>query len=88
IRAVVHAARPLALPAPIPVRASAAMLEPGLVGIWRPVLLLPEGIATQLAPAEVDAILAHELSHLRRRDNLTAAMHMLVEALFWFHPLV
>jgi len=33
-------------------------------------------------------VLEHELSHWRRRDNLTAAVHMLVEAVFWFHPLV
>jgi TonB family protein len=36
----------------------------------------------------MQAILAHELCHLRRKDNLTAAFHMLVEALFWFYPLV
>src|SRR4029077_8104902 len=30
--------------------------------------------------------LAHELCHVRHRDNLTAAIHMLVEALFWFYP--
>jgi RND family efflux transporter MFP subunit len=33
-------------------------------------------------------VLAHELAHIRRRDNLTAALHMLVEAIFWFHPIV
>src|SRR6185437_3734760 len=38
--------------------------------------------------AQMDAILAHELCHVRRRDNLTAAMHMIVQAIFWFHPLV
>ena len=32
--------------------------------------------------------MAHEVCHVRRRDNLTAALHMLVEAAFWFHPLV
>jgi len=36
----------------------------------------------------MESILAHELCHARRRDNLTAAIHMVVEALFWFHPLV
>ena len=34
------------------------------------------------------AILTHELCHVRRRDNLFAAVHMAVEAIFWFHPLV
>jgi hypothetical protein len=52
------------------------------------VILLPESLAAKLSRAEIDAILAHELSHLRRHDNLLAAVHMLVEALFWFHPLV
>jgi hypothetical protein len=50
--------------------------------------MLPEGIAARLSAREMDAILAHELCHFRRRDNLTAAIHMLVAALFWFHPLV
>ncbi len=63
-------------------------VEPGIVGIFRPVLLLPEGIENRLEPAQLDAILAHELCHVRRRDNLTATIHMLVEAIFWFHPLV
>ncbi len=54
----------------------------------RPVLVLPRGIAEQLSAEQLDAIMAHELSHMRRRDNLTAALHMLVEAVFWFHPLV
>ena len=49
---------------------------------------MPAGIASHLAPAQLDAILAHELCHWRRRDNLTAVLHMLVEVLFWFHPLV
>ena len=60
--------------------------EPGVFGIFRPVLLLPKGIANRLSPAQLQAVLAHELCHVRRRDNLTMAIHMTVEALFWFHP--
>jgi uncharacterized protein (TIGR03435 family) len=62
--------------------------EPGVFGIFRPVLLWPAGISKHLQDRHLEAILAHELAHVRRRDNLTAAMHMLVEAIFWFHPLV
>jgi hypothetical protein len=40
------------------------------------------------APEQPQAVLTHELCQARRRDNLTAAIHMVVEALFWFHPLV
>src|SRR5262249_35922462 len=62
--------------------------EPGVFSVFRTVLLLPDSIVDRLAPAELQAILAHELCHVRRRDNLAALMHMAVEAVFWFHPLV
>lgn len=61
---------------------------PGLVGIFRPVLLLPAVIMTRLSPKQVSFLVAHELCHWRRRDNLTGAVHMLVQTLFWFHPFV
>jgi uncharacterized protein (TIGR03435 family) len=67
---------------------STARLEPGIFGIFRPVLWLPAGIGDRLGDAELEAILAHELCHARRRDNLAAVIHMAVEAVFWFHPLV
>ena len=59
-----------------------------MFGILQPVLLLPANIEDRLRPAQLDAVVAHELFHINRRDNLTAALHMLVEAVFWFHPLV
>jgi beta-lactamase regulating signal transducer with metallopeptidase domain len=50
--------------------------------------LLPEGIFKRLTSTQLQAVLAHELCHIRYRDNLTAAIHMFVETVFWFHPLV
>ena len=88
IRAAVCAASPLALDSPVRALSSPVPVEPGIFGIFRPVLLLPEGILERLSPAQFEAILAHELCHVRRRDNFAAALHMTVEALFWFHPLV
>jgi bla regulator protein blaR1 len=70
------AAKPLALGLPIPARSSPELFEPGVFGVFRPVLLLPEGIEQRLSPAQWNAILAHELCHVRRRDNLTATIHM------------
>ncbi len=67
---------------------SPTSLEPGIFGILRPALLWPQGISEQLDDAHLVAIVAHEVCHVRRRDNLAATLHMLVEALFWFHPLV
>ena len=88
LRAILKDADPVALAAPVPVKSAPSFLEPGLVGLWRPSILLPVGLAQHLTPAEMDAVLAHELCHLRRHDNLLTALHMLVEGLFWFHPLV
>jgi beta-lactamase regulating signal transducer with metallopeptidase domain len=88
LRGAVRQATLLNLDVPIRVMACQGRLEPGVFGIFRPVLLLPDSIADRLTPGQLQAVLAHELCHVRRRDNLTAAVHMFVEALFWFHPLV
>ena len=63
-------------------------LEPGVFGVLRPVLLWPRAMSTRLDDRQVEAILAHELAHVRRHDNLAALVHMSVQAVFWFHPLV
>jgi bla regulator protein BlaR1 len=63
-------------------------LEPAIFGIVRPVLVWPAGISERLDDEHAEAIVAHEVSHVRRRDNLSAAMHMFVKAIFWFHPVV
>jgi bla regulator protein blaR1 len=81
-----RAARPIDLAAEVPVLATSVSMEPGIFGIFRPVLLLPDGILERLTSEEMRAIVAHEMCHVRRRDNLTFAMHMIVEALFWFYP--
>ncbi len=88
LRAAMLSAAPLDLPVPVPALTSSEFAEPGVYGIRRPVLLLPAGITEQLTPSQMEAILAHELCHVRRRDNLATAIHMAVEAVFWFHPLV
>ena len=92
IRTAVRASTPFAtttlFPDGIEIRTAPTVLEPGVVGLRRPVILLPEGIDSYLTAGQLTAVLAHEVCHVRRRDNLTAAMHMVVEALFWFHPMV
>jgi uncharacterized protein (TIGR03435 family) len=67
---------------------SDSTLEPGIVGLVRPMLVMPEGISDRLSDAQLETIIAHELSHVRRHDNLASALHMLVEAVFWFHPMI
>lgn len=86
LRALLARARAAAIAAPMPVVIAPSGLEPGLVGIVRPVLVLPEGIMARLSDAELRAVIAHEACHMRRRDNLLAVLHMLVQAVFWFWP--
>jgi len=88
MRSIKRAATPLALNVPIPAMSTRSPVEPGVFGIFRPVLLLPQGITDQLTPAQLGAIAAHEMCHVRRRDNLTAAIHAAIQAIFWFHPLL
>jgi uncharacterized protein (TIGR03435 family) len=78
----------LEIPSGVNVRSVTGLLEPAVLGSLRPVLLLPSDITHRLSPHELRAVVVHELCHIRRRDNLTSAIHMFVEALFWFHPLV
>ncbi|MGH9401800.1 MAG: TIGR03435 family protein, partial [Terriglobia bacterium] len=73
---------------PIQLLLSRSSLEPGIFGIFHSVLVWPKGISECLDDGQLEAILAHELWHVRRRDNLAALLHMVVEAIFWFHPLV
>ena len=74
--------------APIELRMSDERMEPGIFGIFRPVLVWPRELSARLEDEHIEVIVAHELAHVRRRDNLTAALHMVVETVFWFHPLV
>ncbi|MBB5062095.1 M56 family metallopeptidase [Granulicella mallensis] len=88
VRTIVSASTQTTLLGDLPVLSSSKLLEPGVFGIVRPVLLLPKGIDERLTPPQFGTIIAHEMCHIRRRDNLTAAIHMIVETLFWFHPAV
>jgi bla regulator protein blaR1 len=62
--------------------------EPGVFGIFRPVLLWPHSISEHLDDSHLEAVFVHELCHVRRHDNLAAALHMVIEAVFWFHPVI
>jgi uncharacterized protein (TIGR03435 family) len=73
---------------PLPIRATTSAMEPGVFGIVRHTLLWPLSMSDHLADDQIETILIHELSHVRRRDNLTALAHSLVQCLFWFHPVV
>ena len=61
---------------------------PAVVGVVRPVLLLPAAALTRLTPTQLEAILAHELAHVRRRDPLANLLQAVVETALFYHPAV
>lgn len=78
----------LAMDVPVPVHVTSADVAPGVFGVFRPAVILSRTVVRELSAAQMQAMLAHEMCHVRRRDNLTSAIHKCVEVLFWFHPLV
>lgn len=87
-RALVKSSLPCDIAAPISIRCCDDIDEPGVVGVRDPVLLMPTDLLAKLTTDQLDAIIAHESWHVRRRDNLVASLHAVIESLFWFHPLV
>ena len=61
---------------------------PMVLGLWRPVILLPAALLTSLPPTYLEALLAHELAHVRRLDYLANLLQGLAEVLLFFHPAV
>jgi TonB family protein len=62
--------------------------EPMVWRALRPLIVLPRGLAEKLSDGELESVLAHELFHVKRYDNLFSSLQMFVCCFFWFHPLV
>ena len=73
---------------PTAIVASSHSIEPGVLGIRTPVLIWPRHLTAGLSDTHIEAIVAHEVCHIVRRDNLLASVQIVVSAVFWFHPLV
>ncbi len=69
-------------------RVSKRVTQAMAVGFWRPVIILPAAWLAQLSPECVEAILAHELAHIRRRDLWVNLLQRVVETLLFYHPAV
>jgi hypothetical protein len=62
--------------------------SPSVIGWLRPVILAPVGVLSGLAPQQVEALLAHELAHVRRHDYLVNVLQGIAESLLFYHPAV
>jgi Zn-dependent protease with chaperone function len=67
---------------------SGSVAVPAVVGFLRPVILVPASSLAGLAPGQLEAILAHELAHVRRHDYLVNLLQAAVETLLFYHPAV
>jgi beta-lactamase regulating signal transducer with metallopeptidase domain len=76
----------LGIGAAIPVHDTALVDTPTVAGWLRPVILLPVSAFTNLAPPQIEAILAHELAHVRRHDYAVNVAQTVVETLLFYHP--
>lgn len=76
----------LTVRAVVQVRESARIMVPMVVGVLKPVLLLPVGLSINLSIREVEAVLAHELAHIKRHDYAVNLLQSVMEVLFFFHP--
>ena len=83
-------ARRLGLRRAVPLRLSPAgrLDAPVAIGCLRPLVLLPAALLSGLPVPLLEALLAHELAHVRRQDYLAHLLQSLVEALLFFHPVV
>jgi beta-lactamase regulating signal transducer with metallopeptidase domain len=72
----------------VPVRFAGSRQGPAVDGILHPHISLPDGLDRLLTKPELDAVLTHEVTHARRRDNLIRLIHEVGLCGLWFHPLV
>ena len=80
-------ARKLGLPRSVRVRLFDGD-APLAIGWWRPMVLLPVALIARLPAGLLEALLAHELAHIRRHDYLVNLLQAVVEALLFYHPVV
>jgi len=73
---------------PVRLLQSAAQQTPLVMGWLRPVILLPASALSGLTAEQVEAVLAHELAHIRRHDYLINLLQTVVETLLFYHPAV
>jgi len=86
--AVARLAARLRISRPVRVLESAVVQVPAVIGWLRPVILLPASALTGLTPLQLDALLAHELAHVRRYDYLVNLVQSVIETLLFYHPAV
>lgn len=78
----------IGLRSPVLVRLSRDIASPVVAGWWRPMVLVPAALALRMPAPLLEALIAHELAHVRRHDYLVNLLQGVVETLLFYHPVV
>jgi uncharacterized protein (TIGR03435 family) len=78
----------ISVPGPVRLVVSGLLQAPAAVGWLRPIVLVPVGALAGLPSAQIEALLLHELAHIRRHDYLVNILQSAIEAVFFYHPAV
>ncbi|MCP4545156.1 MAG: M56 family metallopeptidase [bacterium] len=73
---------------PVRILESTEVTAPMMTGFFRPAILLPYGLRAKLSVGDLEAVILHELAHVRRYDDWTFLTHKIIAALLFFHPAV
>lgn len=82
------AASELGLRRAVPVVTTPLVSGPAMIGIFRPTLLLPEGLIASFSPDELRVVFLHEFAHLRRGDMIVNTLLVVLQILHWFNPVL
>jgi hypothetical protein len=85
---ITELAKTLRLQRPVVLLESAIIKVPMVVGLIKPVILIPVGLLSNFPPAQIEAALLHELAHIRRNDYLVNLLQSFTEIIFFFNPSV
>jgi len=72
----------------IGLRVSPARISPGVFGLSQPIVYWPARLTRRLTDIELETVFLHELAHVRRRDNVISSAFAVLQAVFWFNPVV
>ena len=85
---VTELCRQLTVKRQVRIRITREPLGPAVIGVFRPTILLPEVVLAKASMSQIEPIVAHELVHIRRRDNAVGLLQSIAQLLWWFHPMV
>ncbi len=73
---------------PLHLRVSRQIDGPALIGHFKPLLLFPVAVINQLTPDQAEAVILHELAHLKRQDHWWNLLQCIIEVIFYYHPVI